>query len=274
MSKSQHLREEGNRHFQKGDYVRAEAIYSQALILDPSNPLLYTNRAMSRLRLSLWDSVITDCEACLRLSPDNLKAHYYLSQAHLALRAYPDALDHAYRAHKLSVASQDKSLSNITAQVLKCKKEKWDYEEKRRRRETSGLEQEVLSLLNKEKDQVLQQFEQMSDDSGEREELRKEFDDKIGRVREVFEKAREKEERRREVPEWAVDDITFGFMVDPVITKTGKSYERTAILEHLRRSQTDPLTREPLHPSELRANLDLKQACEEFLEENGWAADW
>ncbi|KAK0726394.1 hypothetical protein B0T21DRAFT_33740 [Apiosordaria backusii] len=242
MSKSQQLREEGNRHFQKGDYVRAEALYSQALIVDPSNPLLYTNRAMSRLRLSLWDSAITDCEACLRLSPDNLKAHYYLSQAHLALHAYSDALEHATRAHRLCVAAEDKSLSNVTAQILRCKKEKWDHEEKRRRRETAELE--------------------------------KEWDDKIKKMREVFEKARVNREKRREVPEWAVDDITFGFMVDPVITKTGKSYERAAILEHLRRSQTDPLTRAPLKPSDLRPNLDLKQACDEFLKENGWAADW
>lgn len=57
-------------------------------------------------------------------------------------------------------------------------------------------------------------------------------------------------------------------------TKTGKSYERASIVEHLRRQPQDPLTREPLYASELRPNLDLKQACEEFLQENGWAADW
>lgn len=34
------------------------------------------------------------------------------------------------------------------------------------------------------------------------------------------------------------------------------------------------MTRDTLYISELRPNLGLKQACEEFLEENGWAADW
>jgi STIP1 homology and U-box containing protein 1 len=57
-------------------------------------------------------------------------------------------------------------------------------------------------------------------------------------------------------------------------TKTGKSYERASIMEHLRRNHTDPLTREPLLPSELRPNLALKEACEAFLEKNGWAVDW
>lgn len=46
------------------------------------------------------------------------------------------------------------------------------------------------------------------------------------------------------------------------------------MLEHLRRSETDPLTREPLRVQDLRPNLALKQACEEFLENNGWAVDW
>lgn len=63
-------------------------------------------------------------------------------------------------------------------------------------------------------------------------------------------------------------------MHDPVITKNGHSYERATILEHLRRSKTDPLTREPLAEEDLRPNLALRQACEEFLKENGWAVDY
>jgi STIP1 homology and U-box containing protein 1 len=45
-------------------------------------------------------------------------------------------------------------------------------------------------------------------------------------------------------------------------------------MEHLKRSPTDPLTREPLRVEDLRPNLALKAACEEFLLENGWAVDW
>lgn len=71
-----------------------------------------------------------------------------------------------------------------------------------------------------------------------------------------------------------IDNITFMFMHDPVITKRGQSYERSTIEAHLKTSPTDPLTREPLWKEDLRPNLALKQACAEFLEENGWAADW
>ena len=71
-----------------------------------------------------------------------------------------------------------------------------------------------------------------------------------------------------------IDNITFLFMHDPVITKRGQSYERSTIEAHLKTSPTDPLTRELLRKEDLRPNLALKQACAEFLEENGWAADW
>jgi len=63
-------------------------------------------------------------------------------------------------------------------------------------------------------------------------------------------------------------------MHDPVMTKTGNSYDRSTVMEHLKRSNTDPLTREPLLWGDLRPNLALKRACEDFLTENGWAVDW
>lgn len=79
---------------------------------------------------------------------------------------------------------------------------------------------------------------------------------------------------RQQVPDYMIDCISFAFMYDPVITRSGQSYERATILEHLRNSNTDPLTRQPLRKEDLRPNLALKQACSEFLEHNGWAVDW
>ena len=52
-------------------------------------------------------------------------------------------------------------------------------------------------------------------------------------------------------------------MVDPVITKQGYSFERTAILNWLRTNKTCPLTREPLEQKDLVPNLALKRDIEE-----------
>ncbi|EGO59340.1 hypothetical protein NEUTE1DRAFT_99516 [Neurospora tetrasperma FGSC 2508] len=271
------LKEEGNRHFQKGDYVAAEALYTKAqppffkthrILADPTNPLLYTNRAMARLKMSRWDSVIEDCEECLRLSS---------STTHLPLKNYDQAVAYALEAHKICADTHDKSLAAVTSQVLKCKKERWEHREKLRKREEQELEGEVVEMLRREMDGLLKTTSSSGEDEDEegRKETEKMYEEKIERIRAVFERARDKENQRRpNPPDWAIDDISFQVMVDPVMTKTGKSYERASIEEHLRRSETDPLTRTPLTIKDLLPNIDLKHACEEFLNENGWAVDW
>jgi STIP1 family protein 1 len=81
---------------------------------------------------------------------------------------------------------------------------------------------------------------------------------------------------RREVPDHLVDMITFEPMHDPVVTKNGHSYERATLYEHLKRSPTDPMTRESLGIEELRSNLGLRSACEEFWAGGAgeWIGDW
>ncbi|KAK2614769.1 hypothetical protein N8I77_001571 [Diaporthe amygdali] len=264
------LKEQGNKRFARGDYGGAEGLYSQAIIADPKDPKIYTNRALARIRLQRWEDAILDCQTCLALSSDNMKAHFLIAQAQIELKYFDDALDNVKRAHELAVKTGDKSLGAITQLVLRCKKERWDDKERRRLRESSALEREVLELLDKERTQALAECS----DECELKDVAADWDAKIAAMKGTFQLARGEQGKRREVPDWAVDDITFGILVDPVITKTGKSYERASILEHLKRSKTDPVTREHLDVSDLRPNLDLRDACEDFLENNGWAVDW
>jgi len=267
------IKEDGNRRFQAGDYHGAEALYSKAIVFDPSQHALYSNRAMARLKLQLWDSVVADCNECLNLNDQSIKAHYYLSQALIALHDYDQALEHATAAYELCVKTNDKSLARVTSQIKVCKTTRWDQQEKRRKRETSDLELEVLAMMERERDNALSEDPALRDD--ERQELRTQWERKLDTMRDIFEKSRAAHERTRKAPpDWAIDDISLEFMHDPVITKEGKSYERAHIMEHLKRKPTDPLSGQPLSESDLRRNINLKQALEEYLEENGWAADY
>ncbi|KAI3335251.1 U-box domain-containing protein [Ustulina deusta] len=225
---------------------------------------------MSRLRLELYESASADCHTCLGMSGPNKKAHFILSQCLLALNDFDGALENSLLAYRLACELGEKTLAPFTAQVLRCKKDRWEELEKRRSREGQELEKQVISLMERERSDNLA----LCADETERIEVNQESNDKIHRLRATFEAARAAQEKKREVPDWVIDDISFGIMVDPVVTKTGKSYERASILEALRRQPIDPITREPLYPAELRPNLGLKQACEEFLEQNGWAVDW
>lgn len=227
---------------------------------------------MARCKLKRWEDAITDCQTCLSLSPDNMKAVFYMAEAQLELRDFDNALRTAQHAHELFSHSDDglKSLASVTKLVLRCRKERWDERERRRLREKSALERDVVELMERERDAALS----AAVDDAELQDIQKEWDAKIETLKDTFQRARGEEGKRRKVPDWAIDDISFSILVDPVITKTGKSYERASLLEHLKRSKTDPVTRDHLEPSDLRPNLDLRDACAEFLDENGWAVDW
>lgn len=214
-----------------------------SIIADPKNPALYTNRAMARLKLDQWDSVITDCEACLQLTPENMKARYILAQAQLALGDYDASVANALHAHKLCVTTNDRSLAALTALVLKCKKERWDHLEKKRVREAKDLEREVLQLLGNEKDNALAG----TDDAMERQEIEEETDAKIARMKDIFEKARADSEKQREVPDWAIDDISFGFMVEPVMVSFTPRSTKTWPLTNSFRPRLESHTSD--HPS-------------------------
>ncbi|RCI10487.1 hypothetical protein L249_4459 [Ophiocordyceps polyrhachis-furcata BCC 54312] len=150
MSRSTQLKEDGNRRFQAGDFTGADSFYSKAILADPKSPLLFSNRAMARVKLGLWESVIDDCNACLALAPSSFKAYYYLAQAQSALADHDAALDSARRAHDLCVASGDRSLAAVTAIVLRCKRDRWEHRERHRRRGAGELELELAELLRRQ----------------------------------------------------------------------------------------------------------------------------
>ena len=61
------------------------------------------------------------------------------------------------------------------------------------------------------------------------------------------------------MPDYFVDLISFEVMTDPVITPSGITYERSAILEHLEKvGMFDPLSRSRLTAYDLVPNIALK----------------
>lgn len=196
--------------------AQADPDGAPSLIADPKNQALYTNRAMARLKLKLWDAVIVDCQDALALNPDSMKASYYLSQAQLELRNYDDAVAAALRAHALCVKTADRSLTAVTGLVLRCKKDRWEHKEKVRMHQSLYLEEETLEVMVKARNRAIEAAES----EAERAELAVEWDGKVEHLKRVFEASRSREEQRREVPDWVIDDISFGIMVDPVIVSS------------------------------------------------------
>lgn len=173
--------------------------------------------------------------------------------------------------------------ATISALVLKCKKAKWDIRERERIRRRGDLLSDLESMLEttfkKDIDDINARVEinelSLTEGQEEKQERKQEFEKKRDDLRTSFAISDPENQQKREVPDYLVDGITFEIMHDPVVTKNGRSYERATLVEHLKRSPTDPLTRERLTINELRPNIALKEACEEFMTTNsGWVYEW
>ena len=61
------------------------------------------------------------------------------------------------------------------------------------------------------------------------------------------------------VPDEFICPITSELMIDPLMTRSGRNFERSAILEWISNHQnTCPMTRQPLRPSDLIPNRALQ----------------
>jgi hypothetical protein len=182
-----------------------------------------------------------------------------------------------------SSAQQTSNAATISALVLKCKKAKWDIRERERLRRRGDLLSHLDAMLEtdfkRDMDDIDARIEagDLSRVEGqeEKEERKADFDKKRNDLKTAFAISDPEHQQKREIPDYLIDGITFEIMHDPVVTKNGRSYERATLIEHLKRSPTDPLTRETLTINDLRPNIALKEACTEFMEQNsGWVYEW
>jgi STIP1 family protein 1 len=209
----------------------------------------------------------------------------FKAQAQYELQHPNEALTSAITAYDICARSktQTSNAFSIAQFVLKCKKAKWDLRERDRLRRRSQLLKDLETRLEADQQEELNEIQSRVQtgelgDVGAMEEssaVKQSWQTKIHDLRTAFAISDPTNLEQREVPEHLIDPISFEIMHDPVITKTGQSYERATIVEHLKRNPTDPLSRDSLMIHELRPNVNLKKACDEFWEGNkGWAYHW
>lgn len=171
------------------------------------------------------------------------------------------------------MALKDKSPSApaICQAILNVRKKVWEDREKRRLAQVAPLLIEVEDMFAAKLEKELQEAEKAlsgEELADEKEYLQAEHDKKLETVRTIFSRANEKY-ARKEVPDYLTDPISFNLFVDPVISKSGNSFERSWILQHLKTSSTDPFSRQPLTADDLIPNIQLKAAAEDFIQKEG-----
>lgn len=251
-----------------------------------NDPKVFANRALTRIRLSSWEAAEMDARKAIELYGEKnrlaMKAHYYLAQALLAQRHVGEAVKQAQYAYSICLDTRDSSAEAISQFILRAKQAQWQARETSRLREMNDTLATVETMLEDRLASDIRELDERHQrgevgDTGrveEREQLEQEAGDRRRNIREAFTNPLIPESAERVVPDYLIDTITFEIMHDPVVTPSGASYERVGLLKHLRAHGVDPLTRQPLTESQLYPNVALKNACSEFLENNGWAVDY
>ncbi|OAY27988.1 stress-induced-phosphoprotein 1 [Manihot esculenta] len=126
------LKDKGNEFFKAGNYLKAAALYTQAIKLDPSNPTLYSNRAAAFLQLVKLNKALADAETTITLNPQWEKGYFRKGCVLEAMEQYDDALaafqtSLQYNPQSTEVSRKIKRIS----QLAKEKKRAQEMESKR-----------------------------------------------------------------------------------------------------------------------------------------------
>lgn len=154
-----------------------------------------------------------------------MKAHYYLAQAYIELGRLEEAYEHALKAYEMCSGIKtgvvdkawERSLSPVTALVLRCKKELWEKKEDERLKVRNTLLEEMCALMRARKEEQMKKIAAHDGSQQEMDDVEREWTEKEQELRRVWERAADNEGKRREVPDWAIDNITFAVMHDPLM---------------------------------------------------------
>ncbi|KAG2630576.1 hypothetical protein PVAP13_3KG534000 [Panicum virgatum] len=92
VSPSAALKDQGNEQFKSGNYLKAAALYTQAIKLDPDNATLYSNRAAAFLQLVKLSKALADAETTVKLKPEWEKGYFRKGCVLEAMERYEEAI--------------------------------------------------------------------------------------------------------------------------------------------------------------------------------------
>ena len=85
QKESDRLKALGNELFVAKQYHQALALYTQAINVDPTNAVLYSNRATTNFLLEHYAASVEDSAIAIQHDPKNAKAWYRRAESYTAL---------------------------------------------------------------------------------------------------------------------------------------------------------------------------------------------
>jgi len=174
-----------------------------------SDPKLFSNRALTRVKLQDWSGAENDARKAIELygpkNPLSMKPYYNLAQALLGLKHPVEALETAKHAYKICLEIKDSSSEVLSQFILRTKQAQWQSNETARLRQLNETLANVEDLLQNQLDKELADLErrysrQEIGEIGRNEEqatLEREAEERRSNVREAFKNAQNEETAER-----------------------------------------------------------------------------
>lgn len=231
---------------------------------------------MAYSKVSKYEEMERDCSKALEILPTSVKALYYMGIALTALRRFRQGEEILDKAYAESVKISSALSAKISEQMLELKEKRHEHEKKAKQRQHDALASYLIGLLDDDKSKQLQELKSQGLSArtlkSQKQDIEEEFREKEAQIISAFKvtTSRHDDVAEIEVPDYLADPISFNLFMDPVVTPLGQTYERSWLLEHLKKGgNKDPLTRKTLYPKDLYPNLAVKKAAEAFMKTHG-----
>ncbi|GIL87982.1 hypothetical protein Vretimale_6359 [Volvox reticuliferus] len=271
---AENLKAEGNALFSKGKYAAAMERYTEAITLCPEWAVLYVNRGMAARKRGDWDRVVTDADAALGLCPgggrEAMKGHYLMGLAMGAKMKHDKSTHHLQKALDAAREANDSIKDEIWRELATANFQRWQLQSDARRAQAKQLQRQLAELLG---------LSSSCHGGGEGKTNTRDLGGGGGGAEEpklppewaALFAAASWQDTAAEAPSQFTCPLTMEIFRDPVVVPSGRSYERSALLEHLKKvGRFDPITRQHLSEEQLVPNVSLRAAIELYLEEHPW----
>ncbi|OQS07404.1 hypothetical protein THRCLA_00577 [Thraustotheca clavata] len=268
MDQATMMKDRGNACYKKGKYSAAVDCYTEAICLSASVPAFYTNRALCYLHLERWIDAQNDCKKAIELDDSNAKAYYLLGKAYSGAGEFGRGVKSLEKSLEKSQTKAPNAAfqDDVLQQLRRAKKAKWLQLQAVQAQRHNRVKSFFAGMLETSRQSNLR----ASSTNEEQTRVHEEHDLVMAHMMELIESSANLNQQS-EIPEYFLCPIGMDIMLDPVTTPNGVSYERKWIEQHLSVQQIDPLTREKLVKSQLRPNVALRQAIEDYLHKHPWA---
>ncbi|KAK9820923.1 hypothetical protein WJX74_008208 [Apatococcus lobatus] len=265
-TRAEALKTEGNACFQKGKWSAAAERYTEALTLCPDWAVLLVNRAQCHRKQREWRQQESDCRRALKIDGKSMKGHYFLGIALFEQTNLSEAVQHLTQALDLARESGDSIRDQVWHELGKAKYASWENRAAQRQTEHRQLQQRLQQML-----QAKQAAESSGTQGAAWGEMRQQHSHEASLLSRVFAEVGCEDEAGSVAGPFTCQ-LTMEPFREPVITPSGLSYERSALLDHLNKvGHFDPVTRQKMAPSDIRLNVGLRAATQQYLDEHGWA---